>query len=224
MSSTTLPLPVSPGLFGRGAGGAVPGMTTPAPQPQDPYREAAAEHATLAAAMARGDKQALARLYDLLGRPLYSLALRITGDAAEAQDVVQDVFLQLWHKAADYQPSRGSYFAWAATLTRNRALDRIRMHKRRGEIIRESAGDLQPAAADNQADSGDALWIREKAGAVRQALAGLPAEQRTAIELAFFTGLTQQQIAERLGDPLGTVKARIRRGLLRLRETLSTRL
>lgn len=190
----------------------------------DPYREAAAEHATLAAAMAEGDKQALGRLYDLLGRPLYSLALRITGDAAEAQDVVQDVFLQLWHKAADYQSSRGSYFAWAATLTRNRALDRVRMHKRRGEIIRESAVELQPATAEHQQDSGDALWIREKAGAVRRALADLPAEQRTAIELAFFTGLTQQQIAERLGDPLGTVKARIRRGLLRLRENLSSRL
>ncbi len=223
MSSATLPMPAPPGYLGREPGGSVPRMTA-TPQPTDPYREAAAEHAVLAAAMARGDKQALARLYDLLGRPLYSLALRITGDAAEAQDVVQDVFLQLWNKAADYQPARGSYFAWAATLTRNRALDRVRMHKRRGEIMRDSAGDLQPAAADDQGDSGDALWIREKAGAVRQALAGLPAEQRTAIELAFFTGLTQQQIAERLGDPLGTVKARIRRGLLRLRETLSTRL
>lgn len=199
-------------------------MSNPAAQSPDPYREAAAEHATLAAAMAEGDKQALGRLYDLLGRPLYSLALRITGDAAEAQDVVQDVFLQLWHKAADYQPTRGSYFAWAATLTRNRALDRVRMHKRRGEIIRDSAGELQPATAEQQVDSGDALWIREKAGAVRRALADLPAEQRTAIELAFFTGLTQQQIAERLGDPLGTVKARIRRGLLRLRENLSSRL
>jgi len=190
----------------------------------DPEQDPGLEHIRLAEGMARGDKQALARLYDLLGRPLYALALRITGDAAEAQDVVQDVFLQLWHKAADYQPSRGSYFAWAATLTRNRALDRIRMHKRRGEIIRESAADIQPARESENVDSSDALWIREKAGAVRQALADLPAEQRTAIELAFFSGLTQQQIAERLGDPLGTVKARIRRGLLRLRDTLSSRL
>ena len=183
-----------------------------------------AEMVRLAAAMAQGDKAALGRLYDLLGRPLYSLALRITGDAAEAQDVVQDVFLQLWHKASDYQPARGSYFSWAATLTRNRALDRVRMRKRRGEIVRDSAEDIQPARTDDQLDSGDALWLREKAGAVRGALAGLPEEQRTAIELAFFSGLTQQQIAERLGDPLGTVKARIRRGLLRLRDSLATRL
>lgn len=199
-----------------------PDDTSPAGGSPDP--DPGAEHVRLAAGLARGDKQALARLYDLLGKPLYSLALRITGDAAEAQDVVQDVFLQLWHKAADYQPSRGSYFAWAATLTRNRALDRVRMHKRRGEIIRESANDIQPAREDDDLDSGDALWLREKAGAVRRALADLPTEQRQAIELAFFSGFTQQQIAERLGDPLGTVKARIRRGLLRLRDALSSRL
>lgn len=200
-------------------------MTADAGMPEGaPEQDPGSEHIELAARMAGGDKQALARLYDLLGRPLYSLALRITGDAAEAQDVVQDVFLQLWHKAADYQPARGSYFSWAATLTRNRALDRVRMHKRRGEIIRDSAADIRPVRESEALDSSDALWIREKAGAVREALAGLPAEQRTAIELAFFSGLTQQQIAERLGDPLGTVKARIRRGLLRLRDALSSRL
>lgn len=189
-----------------------------------PEQQAAAEHVRLAAAMARGDKAALARLYDLMGRPLYSLALRVTGDTAEAQDVVQDVFLQLWNKAADYQPTRGSYFSWAATLTRNRALDRVRMRKRRGEIIRDSANDIQPARDGDELDSGDLLWLREKAGAVRTALATLPDEQRAAIELAFFTGLTQLEIAERLREPLGTVKARIRRGLLRLRESLSGRL
>lgn len=194
-----------------------PGMDEP---PTDPARH----HAELAAAMARGDKAALGKLYDLLAKPLYSLALRVTGDAAEAQDVVQDVFLQLWHKATDYQPERGSYFSWAATLTRNRALDRIRMRKRRAEIVQESAPDIHPPAHAGETDSADALWLREKAGAVRHALTSLGDEQRTAIELAFFRGLTQQQIAEQLGEPLGTVKARIRRGLLRLRETLASRL
>ncbi|MBA4136485.1 MAG: hypothetical protein C0518_04125 [Opitutus sp.] len=195
--------------------------STPVDQPEP---NPAAEHIRLAAALAQGDKAALAGLYDLLGKPLYSLAYRITGETAEAQDVVQDVFLQLWHKAADYQPERGSYFSWAATLTRNRALDRVRMRKRRGEIIRDSASDIQPERDSEGHDSGDALWIREKAGAVRAALSSLPSEQRAAIELAFFSGLTQQQIAERLGDPLGTVKARIRRGLLRLRDALAHRL
>lgn len=196
----------------------------PASDQSGPDGDPASEQLQLAAAMARGEKAALARLYDLLGRPLYSLALRVTNDPAEAQDVVQDVFLQLWNKAADYQPARGSFFAWAATLTRNRALDRVRMRKRRGEIIRDSAADIHPGQDAPETDSGDALWMREKALAVRTALAGLPDEQRTAIELAFFSGLTQQQIAEQLGDPLGTVKARIRRGLLRLRDTLASRL
>lgn len=195
------------------------GATLP---PDDPYREAAAEHATLAAAMARGDQRALAHLYDQLGRPLYSLALRITGDATDAQDVIQDVFLQLWNKAALYQPARGSYFAWAATLTRNRAIDHVRMHRRREEILRESAGELQPVAGE-LCDAGDALWILERAATVRRTMADLPSEQRTALELAFFSGLTQQEIAERTVAPLGTVKARIRRGLLRLRENLPFR-
>ncbi len=191
--------------------------------PSDAAQDPAAEHRELAASLARGDKAALARLYDLLAKPLYSLAVRITNDSAEAQDVVQDVFLQLWNKAADYEPSRGSYFSWAATLTRNRALDRVRMRQRRNEIVQASAPDILPA--DNQdLDSSDSLWLREKASVVRSALGALPAEQKGAIELAFFGGLTQQQIAAKLGEPLGTVKARIRRGLLRLREALSSRL
>ncbi|MBI2516423.1 MAG: sigma-70 family RNA polymerase sigma factor [Opitutae bacterium] len=198
-------------------------MTPPAsPSATD---EAARAQAELLAAMARGDKSALARLYDLLSRPLYSLALRVTNDSAEAQDIVQDVFLQLWHKAADYSPARGSVFAWAATLTRNRAIDRVRMRKRRTEIVHASAADIPGGEAGaGESDSADILWIKEKAAAVRTALASLDTPQRSAIELAFFGGLTQQQIAERLGEPLGTVKARIRRGLLKLRETLSARL
>jgi RNA polymerase sigma-70 factor, ECF subfamily len=173
--------------------------------------------------MARGDKAALARLYDQLAGPLYSLAHRVLNDAGEAQDVVQDVFLQLWHKAAAYDAGRGSVFAWAATLTRNRAIDRVRMRKRRAELLADSAADLQPAAGGD-ADSAASLWAREKAGAVRAALATLAPEQQKALELAFFTGLTQQEIAAKLAEPLGTIKARIRRGLLKLRETLPARL
>jgi RNA polymerase sigma-70 factor (ECF subfamily) len=182
------------------------------------------EHATLLESMARGDKAALARLYDLLAKPLYSLAFRVLNDAGESQDVVQDVFLQMWHKAASYDTSRGSVFAWAATLTRNRAIDRVRMRKRRAELLVESAPDLQPAAFGNDTDSAGSLWLREKAGAVRTALAALAPDQQKAIELAFFGGLTQQEIAARLNEPLGTVKARIRRGLLKLREILPARL
>ena len=182
------------------------------------------EQARLLDAMARGDKSALALLYDSLGRPLYSLALRIVNDSGEAQDIVQDVFLQIWQKSGTYDTSRGSVFGWAATLTRNRAIDRVRMRKRRSELLAESAADLQPAPMSDNEESGASLWIKEKARAVRDALRQLAPDQQKAIELAFFIGLTQLQIAAKLNEPLGTVKARIRRGLLKLRETLPSQL
>jgi RNA polymerase sigma-70 factor (ECF subfamily) len=193
------------------------------PTQSQPADHRGREHPRLLAAMARGDKAALASLYDELARPLYSLAYRVLNDPTEAQDVVQDVFLQLWHKAGTYDTSRGTVFAWAATLTRNRAIDRLRMRQRRAELLAESAPDLQPAGS-TEPDSAASLWLREQAGAVRAALAALAPDQRHAIELAFFGGCTQQEIAARLGEPLGTIKARIRRGLLRLRETLPARL
>lgn len=198
-------------------------MTSAASDPADPSAQAR-EQAALLARMARGDKAALARLYDSLGKPLYSLAFRVTNDAAESQDVVQEVFLQLWQKAAAYDAARGSVFSWAATLTRNRAIDRVRMRKRRADLLAESAADLQPAAPAGHGDSAASLWVREKADAVRAALTALAPEQQKAIELAFFSSLTQQEIAAKLNEPLGTIKARIRRGLLKLRETLPARL
>ena len=178
------------------------------------------EQARLLAAISRGDKSALASLYDSLSRPLYSLAHRILNDSAEAQDVIQDVFLQIWRKAGTFETSRGSVFGWAATLTRNRAIDRVRMRKRRTELLADSAADVQPAPLSGDLDSGGSLWMQEKATAVRSALGGLAPDQQKAIELAFFSGLTQLQIAARLNEPLGTIKARIRRGLLKLKETL----
>ena len=186
--------------------------------------DAAREQTELMLAIARHDKAALGRLYDLLSRPLYSLALQVTNDTADAQDIVQDVFLQLWQKGADYSPARGSVFSWAATLTRNRAIDRIRMRKRRKEIVHESAADIPGNDINASTDTAaEALVLQEQTNIVRAALTALPREQRSAIELAFFTGLTQQEIAERLHEPLGTIKARIRRGLIKLRDTLSLR-
>ncbi len=181
------------------------------------------QQARLVAAMAKGDKQAMAALYDQLSGPLYSLAIRMLGDATEAQDLTQDIFIQLWRTAASYDAGRGSVFSWAVTLTRNRAIDRIRMRQRRSEILSTAAPDLQPAPA-GEADSAGSLWLREKGAAVRAALAELAPDQQEAIELAFFGGLTQQEIAERLKEPLGTIKARIRRGLLKLKDRLPARL
>lgn len=186
-----------------------------------PARTEAAEHAALVQRLQDGDREALARLYDLLAKPLYSLALRITGDTTEAQDIVQDTFLQLWHKASSFDPARGSVFSWTATFVRNRAIDRIRTRRRRQELLAAQAG-VNPAAVPP--DSADSLWLREKAAAVRTALAALAPDQKAALELAYFEGLTQQEIAERLNEPLGTIKARIRRGLLKLRDSLPARL
>ena len=182
------------------------------------------EQADLLAAMAAGDKSALARLYDMLAKPLFSLAFRVTNDSAESQDIVQDVFVQIWQKAGAYDHGRGSVFSWAATLTRNRAIDRVRMRKRRGELLAATGPDLQPAPLAGHDDSAGSLWLREKAEAVRRALSQLAPDQQQAIELAFFSGLTQLEVAARLNEPLGTVKARIRRGLLKLRATLPARL
>jgi RNA polymerase sigma-70 factor (ECF subfamily) len=195
------------------------------PAPSEPPEDRKEIDAGLLRRMARRDQSAFAELYDRFSRPLYATALRILNDARESEDIVQEVFLALWEKAAAFESERGSAFSWAVTLTRNRSIDRIRMRKRRAELLAASAPeDLGYHAEGSDTDSADNLWLKEKAGAVRAAVATLPAEQQRALELSFFGGLTQQEIAEQLREPLGTVKARIRRGLLKLRETLSRNL
>lgn len=178
--------------------------------------------AELVGRMARGDKQACAELYDRLARPLYSVALRILNDPAEAEDIVQDVFVALWEKAGSFEIARGSVFSWAVTLTRNRAIDRLRTRRRRSTLLNESFVDDVPGGhSAAESDTAGEVVLQEETGAVRAALSTLPIEQLRALELAFFSGLTQQEIAARLSEPLGTVKARIRRGLLKLRDTLT---
>jgi RNA polymerase sigma-70 factor (ECF subfamily) len=189
------------------------------------HEERSSRNSELIRRMSGGDRNALAELYDRLSRPLFATARHILGDAAEAQDVVHDVFLALWENASRFDSRRGAAFSWAVTLTRNRSIDRLRLRANRARLLAESspgdlgfASELEALGSDEQADFGD------RAEAVRKAMAALPAEQKRALELAFFSGLTQREIAEALSEPIGTVKARIRRGLLRLRETLSRRL
>jgi len=183
-----------------------------------------AQDARLMADMARGDRQALADLYDRFSKPLFATSVRILNDANEAADIVQDVFIALWEKSARFDLSRGTAFSWAVTLTRNRSIDRIRMRRRRRELLDQAVPeDLGYARAENGAESADRMEASESATAVRRAVAGLPKEQQKALELAFFGGLTQQEIATQLSQPLGTIKARIRRGLLKLRDTVAPR-
>jgi RNA polymerase sigma-70 factor (ECF subfamily) len=181
-------------------------------------------NAALIRRMAGGDRDALAELYDNLSRPLYSTARHILNDAAEAQDVVHDVFLSLWQNASSFDSGRGAAFSWAVTLTRNRSIDRLRARANRARLLGNSVPDDLGYAESGEAAGGDLADLGDRAVAVRSAMAELPAEQQRALELAFFSGLTQKEIAEKLSEPIGTVKARIRRGLLKLRDALANRL
>jgi RNA polymerase sigma-70 factor (ECF subfamily) len=158
-----------------------------------------------------GDHRALGEFYDLYAGLVNGLALRILHDRTEAEDVVQEVFVQVWRQASRFDPRRGTAEAWLCAIARSRALDRRRRRKSR----REDPSDDPPGAAS--------LPSSEEALAVRKALEGLSAEQRQALELAYYEGLTQSEIAERLREPLGTVKTRIRTAMIRLREVLGER-
>ena len=172
--------------------------------------------------VARGDHSAFATLFDRLASPLYSLAYKMLGDAAEAQDAIQDVFLQIWRRAPPYDRTQSTVFTWAVLLTRSRVNDRLRSRARRTRLeeVSRAENEAAPHSASISENAADIANRTEDAARVRSALAELPLQQREALELAFFTALTHQQIAERLGEPLGTVKARIRRGLLKLRERM----
>ena len=167
--------------------------------------------------IASGDRPALAEFYDQVAGPLFSTATRILGDAHEAEEVVQDVFVQIWEKAATFDAALGSPFTWAMRITRNRAIDRLRSRQRRTKLAAQFQENFEITAGGENA----AAELGEEAvGQIRSTVGSLPADQRRVIEMAFFGGLTHVEIAEALGEPLGTVKARIRRGMLKLRESL----
>jgi len=175
--------------------------------------------ARLLGRIAARDAEALSEFYDQTAAPFFSVVLRILGDAAEAEEVIQDVFVQIWEKAESFDSMLGSAFHWAMSIARHRAIDRLRARQRRARLNEEltESGEGKPssAAAPDEGASGS-----DVSASVRNALNILPPEQRRIIEMAFFGGLTHPEIAERLGEPLGTVKARIRRGLLKLRDNL----
>ena len=168
-------------------------------------------------AVARGDESALAAIYDRYRLILFGLILRILNDRQDAEDVLQEVFLQVWRRAGDFDEARGRAFTWLVTIARSRALDRLRAAGSRTRRAEEAAQEPADEVGDAALDALNA----EKSAMVRNALAELTEEQRKVLLLAYFEGLTQTEIAERLGDPLGTVKTRIRSGLIRLRELLA---
>jgi RNA polymerase sigma-70 factor (ECF subfamily) len=169
----------------------------------------------LVAAVAGGDEAALAELYDRYMRPAYGLALRILRDPSLAQDALQEAFLGVWRTAAAFDPNRATAQTWLLTLVHRRAVDVVRREeRRRADPLPEQLPQLLEGGADEEAD------LRERRRRVQAALARLADDQRQALELAYYGGLSQSELAERLGVPLGTIKSRMYVALGKLRELL----
>jgi len=167
------------------------------------------------------DHQALALLYDRHARSVYSLALYILRDRAAAEDVTQDVFLQLWRDPRQYQEERGQLGPWLLRITRNRAIDLLRRHDRQGRSRETDWPPLEPQLSDQAPELEEQVWSIALVQRLHEALSELNDAQRQVIELAYFRGMTQREMAEALGLPLGTVKTRVRSALRRLAEILT---
>ncbi|HEX2427083.1 MAG TPA: sigma-70 family RNA polymerase sigma factor [Gaiellaceae bacterium] len=170
----------------------------------------------LVALVARGDEDALAELYDRVSRVAYGLALRVLRDERHAEDAVQEAFLQVWRSAASFRAERAKASTWILTLVHRRAVDLVRREERRQ--AEPLADDDSVGQASEQTE--EAAWLRFERERVQSALAQLPDMQREALELAYYGGFSQSELAERLGVPLGTIKSRMFAGLARLRELL----
>jgi len=170
----------------------------------------------LVALVARGDEDALAELYDRIGRIGYGLALRVLRDERHAEDAVQEAFLQVWRSAATFRAERAKASTWILTLVHRRAVDLVRREERRqaDPLTDDSAAGIAPD------DTDEAAWLRFERERVQAALKQLPDMQREALELAYYGGFSQSELADRLGVPLGTIKSRMFAGLARLRELL----
>ena len=174
--------------------------------------------AALVQQLLRRDVRAFEQLYDRHSRIVYGLVLRILQQGSTAEEVVQDVFLQLWRNASQYQASRGPFVPWLLTLARNRALDTLRLKSERQRRREDQTEQLPQIAQVPQYEQ--ALDEKRRAEVVRSLMSSLSAPQKKAIELAYFEGLSHSEIAEALHEPLGTVKSWIRNGLIRLKEGL----
>lgn len=169
---------------------------------------------SLIAAIRAGDERAMADLYDRYSGIVYSVALRVLGDTGAAEDVLQEVFMQLWRNPGVFDSSRGNLAPWLAVIARNRSIDAIR--KRRPET------DIEEVVVSVEADLAGETDRAIAMGKVRTVLSAMPAAQRSALEMAYFEGLTHSEISAKTGEPLGTIKTRIRAGLLALRKAFAT--
>ena len=167
-----------------------------------------------------GKSNALGELYDRYGRLVYSLAFQVLGDSATAEEVSQEVFLQIWNKAGTYQAQQGKVITWLTSVARHKAIDSLRRKGARPE------GHQVEFESDDESDLVDPIGVEEqvvlsqRSLAVRRAISHLPPDQKKALAMAYFKGMTQQEVADAIGEPLGTVKTRIRLGMLKLRQFL----
>ena len=184
----------------------------PAPTPE----ERRAEDAALLVRISERDEQAIEALHERYSGPLYSLAYQVTGGDRFAQDVVQEVFVAVWKNAGRFDPTRGSLSSWLFSLARHKAIDLVRKEAN----VRRHTADVDLELEEAVDDVDQEAWLRVRRDAVRAAIAELPEAQRTAVEMAFFGGLTHVEVSEALDIPLGTAKTRIRTALLRLRDIL----
>jgi RNA polymerase sigma-70 factor (ECF subfamily) len=182
------------------------------------------DDAALVLRVVRGDEQALGVLYDRWSRLVFSLCAHILGDDDEAEEAVEETFWQAWRQAVRYDAERGAVSTWLTTIARTRALDRLRARKRQQEQPMTSLTDMDRAQVDATVRRADDpardAELAERRALVRQALLALPAEQREVLELAYFRGFSQSEIAQQTGQPLGTIKTRVRLAMEKLRDRL----
>jgi RNA polymerase sigma-70 factor, ECF subfamily len=179
-----------------------------------PESQAVTPDAELLQRIRRGDEAAMAELYDRFSAVVFSAALRVLSEASQAEDVLQEVFLQLWRNPSAFDANRGSMAAWLAVIARHRAIDHLR--RRRPETDFEEVVLSVDPGLDNQAARSEAI------GRIRGVMENMSDEQRSAVEMAFFEGLTHTEIAEKTGEPLGTIKTRIRSALIAIRKALAS--
>ncbi len=179
-----------------------------------PERQTISPDLAAVTAVKSGDQGAMAELYDRYSSVVYAVALRVLGDTMAAEDVLQEVFLQLWRNPSAFDAARGSLGAWLAVIARNRAIDALRKRKPETDIE-----DVVVSVAPDLASEADRSRAAEK---VRGVLGAMPPAQRSALEMAYFQGLSHSEIADKTGEPLGTIKTRIRAGLTMLRKAFQT--
>ncbi|MCA9859533.1 MAG: sigma-70 family RNA polymerase sigma factor [Thermomicrobiales bacterium] len=175
----------------------------------------------LIALVTQGDQVALETLYERYSRAVYSFSLRIVGDAQVAEEILQEVFVRAWQQGGSFQSARGSLITWLLSITHNLSIDEVRRRNRRPQKADSAEPEtILASLPDEGLEVEEEVWLSSLRESIQDALQQLPAAQREAIELAYFQGLTQREIADALGEPLGTIKTRMRLGMLKLRDQL----